>query len=101
MSRTRASARAAGTRFETMIARYLAEHVDEQQCGQDAVAIMTSHHNGDCSGSPCSLVEPLAICAYHAVRYARPVAPGGGVSPGHDPTRRHHPPHPSDGRNPR
>ena len=30
MSRTRASARAAGTRFETMIARYLAEHVDDR-----------------------------------------------------------------------
>lgn len=30
MSRTRASAKTAGTRFETSIARYLAEHVDDR-----------------------------------------------------------------------
>ena len=30
MSRTRASAKAAGTRFESQIAAYLAEHVDDR-----------------------------------------------------------------------
>ena len=30
MSRTRASAKAAGTRFETDVAKYLAEHVDDR-----------------------------------------------------------------------
>jgi hypothetical protein len=30
MSRTRSSARAAGTRFETLVATYLAQHVDDR-----------------------------------------------------------------------
>lgn len=47
MSRTRASAKSAGTRFESLIATYLAEHVDTRI---ERRARSGSHDRGDLSG---------------------------------------------------
>lgn len=70
MTRTRASAKAAGTRFETQIARYLATHVDDRierrarTGGKDRGDISGLRHHGHRVIVECKDVSRLNLAGW-------------------------------------
>ena len=90
MSRTRASAKAAGTRFETLVAKYLAETVDDRierrakTGAQDRGDIVGVRHSGQRVVIECKDTCRINLAGWAAEAGAYYALPAGGVSMGAD-----------------